>query len=243
MNKNSSMSVLLRGILKENPVFVLILGTCPTLATTTNVAGAFGMGIAALAVLVCSNILISLLRKIIPDTVRIPCYIVVIAGFVTIVQMIVQAFFPALYDMLGVYLPLITVNCIILGRAEMFAGKNTVGKSALDGIGMGLGFTLALVAMATIREVFGAASFAGIAIPFLEPYKIEVLVKAPGGMMVYGCLIALVYALTHGKAPVKKSFSCAGCPNAASCHAATCGSASSHNVHNEAAETEKGGAQ
>ncbi len=243
MNKNSNMSVLLKGILKENPVFVLILGTCPTLATTTNVAGAFGMGIAALAVLVCSNILISLLRKIIPDSVRIPCYIVVIAGFVTIVQMIVQAFFPALYDMLGVYLPLITVNCIILGRAEMFAGKNSVGKSALDGIGMGLGFTLALVAMSTIREVFGAASFAGIAIPFLEPYKIEVLVKAPGGMMVYGCLIALVYALTHGKAPVKKSFSCAGCPNAASCHAAACGSASENNVHNEAAEAEKGGAQ
>ena len=245
MNKNSSMSVLFKGILKENPVFVLILGTCPTLATTTNVAGAFGMGIAALAVLVCSNILISLLRKIIPDSVRIPCYIVVIAGFVTIVQMIVQAFFPALYEMLGVYLPLITVNCIILGRAEMFAGKNSVGKSALDGIGMGLGFTLALVAMSTIREVFGAASFAGIAIPFLEPYKIEVLVKAPGGMMVYGCLIALVYAITHGKAPAKKSFSCAGCPNAGSCHTAACGSASSNNVNNEAAAdtAEKGGAQ
>lgn len=242
MNKNSSMSVLLKGILKENPVFVLILGTCPTLATTTNVAGAFGMGIAALAVLVCSNILISLLRKIIPDTVRIPCYIVVIAGFVTIVQMVVHAYFPALYEMLGVYLPLITVNCIILGRAEMFAGKNAVGKSALDGIGMGLGFTLALVAMATIREVFGAASFAGIAIPFLEPYKIEVLVKAPGGMMVYGLLIALVYVLTHGKAPMKKSFSCAGCPNAGNCHTASCGTENTNNVHNEAA-TEKGGAQ
>ncbi|MBE6652887.1 MAG: RnfABCDGE type electron transport complex subunit E [Ruminococcaceae bacterium] len=242
MNKNSSMSVLFKGILKENPVFVLILGTCPTLATTTNVVGAFGMGIAALAVLVCSNILISLLRKIIPDSVRIPCYIVVIAGFVTMVQMIVQAFFPALYEMLGVYLPLITVNCIILGRAEMFAGKNSVGKSALDGIGMGLGFTLALVAMATIREVFGAAAFAGIAIPFLEPYKIEVLVKAPGGMMVYGLLIALVYALTHGKAPMKKSFSCAGCPNAGNCHTAACGAENTDNVHNEAA-TEKGGAQ
>ena len=212
------------------------------MATTTTVAGAFGMGIAALAVLVCSNILISLLRKIIPDSVRIPCYIVVIAGFVTIVQMIVQAFFPALYEMLGVYLPLITVNCIILGRAEMFAGKNSVGKSALDGIGMGLGFTLALVAMSTIREVFGAASFAGIAIPFLEPYKIEVLVKAPGGMMVYGLLIALVYVLTHGKAPMKKSFSCAGCPNAGNCHTASCGTENTNNVHNEAA-TEKGGAQ
>ena len=239
MKNNSSMAVLFKGILKENPVFVLILGTCPTLATTTNVVGAFGMGIAALAVLLCSNILISLLRKIIPDSVRIPCYIVVIAGFVTIVQMIVQAFFPALYEMLGVYLPLITVNCIILGRAEMFAGKNSVGKSALDGIGMGQGFTLALVAMATIREVLGAASFAGIAIPFLENYKIEFLVKAPGGMLVYGMLIALVFAVTHGKAPVKKSFSCSGCPNAGNCYTGSC-LESSTNVNNEA---EKGGAQ
>ena len=218
--KQNNASILLKGILKENPVLVLILGTCPTLATTNNVIGAFGMGIAALVVLLCSNILISLLRKIIPDSVRIPCYIVVIAGFVTIVQMLVQAYFPALYDMLGVYLPLITVNCIILGRAEMFASKNSVGKSALDGIGMGLGFTLALVAMATVREVFGAASFAGMVIPFLEPYKIEFLVKAPGGMLVYGCLIALVYAITSGRAPLKKSFSCAGCPNAGSCHTA-----------------------
>ena len=215
---------------------MLILGTCPTLATTTNVTGAFGMGIAALAVLLCSNILISLLRKIIPDSVRIPCYIVVIAGFVTIVQMIVQAYFPALYDMLGVYLPLITVNCIILGRAEMFAGKNSVGKSALDGIGMGLGFTLALLAMSTIREVFGAASFAGIAIPFLQSYKIEFLVKAPGGMLVYGCLIALVYVITRGKAPLKKSFSCVGCPNAENCHTACTAAAAD-------SETEKGDVQ
>ncbi len=232
--KNNNMSVLLKGILKENPVFVLVLGTCPTLATTNNVAGAFGMGIAALIVLLCSNVLISLLRKVIPDSVRIPCYIVVIAGFVTIVQMLVQAYVPALYEMLGVYLPLITVNCIILGRAEMFAGKNSVGRSALDGIGMGLGFTMALVAMATIREVFGAASFAGMAIPFLAPYKIEFLVKAPGGLLVFGCLIALVYAVTNGKAPLKKSFSCESCPNAGSCHAAGCESA--------AAEAEKGDA-
>ena len=222
MSSNSNMKTLLQGILKENPVFVLILGTCPTLATTTNVAGAFGMGIAALIVLVCSNILISLLRKIIPDTVRIPCYIVIIAGFVTIVQMVVQAFFPALYEMLGVYLALITVNCIILGRAEMFASKHSVGKSALDGIGMGLGFTLALCAMAIIREVFGNASFAGIAIPFLEPYKLGFLVKAPGGMMVYGMLIALVYVVTSGKAPLKKSFACEGCPCAATCRTGAC---------------------
>lgn len=223
MKQNDSMSVLLKGILKENPVFVLVLGTCPTLATTTNVAGAFGMGIAALVVLLCSNVLVSLLRKVIPDTVRIPCYIVIIAGFVTIVQMIVQAYFPALYEMLGVYLALITVNCIILGRAEMFAGKNSVGKAALDGIGMGLGFTMALCAMSIIREVFGNATFAGIEIPFLAPYKIEFLVKAPGGMLVYGLLIALVYAVTHGKAPLKQSFSCAGCPSAGNCHTGACG--------------------
>ncbi len=222
MKNNSNMSVLLKGILKENPVLVLILGTCPTLATTNNVAGAFGMGIAAMVVLICSNMLISLLRKVIPDSVRIPCYIVIIAGFVTIVQMIVQAYFPALYEMLGVYLALITVNCIILGRAEMFASKNNVLRSALDGVGMGLGFTIALCAMAFIREVFGNASFAGIPIPFLEPYKIAFLVKAPGGMLVYGLLIALVYVITSGKAPLKTEFSCAGCPSAGSCHTGAC---------------------
>ena len=222
MKKNSALSVLLNGIIKENPTLVLILGTCPTLATTTNVFGAFGMGIATLAVLICSNILISLLRKIIPDNVRIPCYIVIIAGFVTIVQMLVQAFFPDLYNMLGVYLPLIVVNCIILGRAEMFASKNSVGASALDGLGMGVGFTLALCAMATLREVFGAASFAGIAIPALNNYKIEFLVKAPGGLLVYGLLIALVFFATAGKAPKKKSFSCEGCPSAHLCGKSGC---------------------
>ncbi len=223
MKNDSALSVMLKGILKENPVFVLVLGTCPTLATTTNVEGAFGMGIAALVVLICSNILISLLRKVIPDSVRIPCYIVIIAGFVTIVQMLVQAFFPSLYEMLGVYLPLITVNCIILGRAEMFAGKNGVGKSALDGLGMGAGFTVALCAMAVIREVFGNASFAGNPIAFLEPYKIAFLVKAPGGMLVFGMLIALVYVITRGKAPKKTSFSCEGCPSKGLCHSAECG--------------------
>lgn len=222
MKKDSSLSIFTKGILKENPVLVLILGTCPTLAVTNNVFGAFGMGIAAMLVLICSNFLISLLRKVIPDNVRIPCYIVIIAGFVTVVQMIVQAFLPELYEMLGVYLALIVVNCIILGRAEMFASKNSVGKSVLDGLGMGIGFTLALCAIAIIREVFGAASFAGIAIPFLEPYKIEFLVKAPGGMVVYGLMIALVCAITAGKAPMKKEFSCAGCPSAAHCGGAAC---------------------
>ncbi len=222
MSKKSSLSVLTNGILKENPTLVLILGTCPTLATTTTVTGALGMGLAALVVLVCSNIFISLLRKIIPESMRIPCYIVIIAGFVTIVKMIVQAFFPDLYATLGVYLDLITVNCIILGRAEMFANKNPVIASALDGIGMGLGFIIALGAMATIREVFGAASFAEIAIPFMEDYKISFLAKAPGGLLVYGLLIALVYAVTKGKSPKKTSFGCDSCPNADSCRIESC---------------------
>ena len=222
MSKTKSLSVFTNGILKENPVLVLILGTCPTLATTTTVTGALGMGLAALVVLLCSNVFISLLRKIIPETMRIPCYIVIIAGFVTIVKMLVQALFPGLYETLGVYLDLITVNCIILGRAEMFAGKNPVLASALDGIGMGIGFTVALGAMATVREVFGAASFAGIAIPFLEEYKIAFLTKAPGGLLVYGLLIALVYVITKGKAPVRTSFSCERCPNADKCQIENC---------------------
>ena len=222
MNEKSSLSVLFNGIIKENPVLVLVLGTCPTLATTTTVDGAFGMGIAALVVLVCSNMFISLLRKIIPESMRIPCYIVIIAGFVTIVKMLVQALLPSLYEALGVYLDLITVNCIILGRAEMFANKHTVVASALDGIGMGIGFTLSLTVMSTIREVFGAGSFAGIAIPFMQNYKIEFLTKAPGGLLVYGLLIALIYTVTHGRAPVKTSFSCEGCPHAGTCGTNAC---------------------
>lgn len=222
MSKNNNVSVLLNGILKENPVLILILGTCPTLATTKNVFGAFGMGVAAMLVLICSNLLISLLRKVIPDNVRIPCYIVIIAGFVTVVKMLVNAFLPELYDMLGVYIDLIVVNCIILGRAEMFASKNTVFKSVLDGVGMGIGFTIALCAMAFIREVFGNASFAGMPIAFMEEYKISFLTEAPGGMVVYGLLIALVYVITAGKGPKKKSFSCEGCPSAAFCEQAAC---------------------
>ena len=215
--KNNHLSVLFKGILKENPVFVLILGTCPTLAMTNSVTSAVGMGLAAMAVLICSNAVISLLRKFIPDTVRIPCYIVVIAGFVTVVEMIIHAYLPDLYESLGVYLALITVNCIILGRAEMFAGKNSVGKSILDGIGMGLGFTLAMFMMSTIREIVGAGTFAGIAVPFFETHKIEIFTKAPGGLMVYGFLIALVNIITKGKAIKKKSFGCEGCPSAGRC--------------------------
>ena len=222
MIKNNNLSILLKGILLENPVFVLILGTCPTLATSTTVIGALGMGLAAMAVLICSNVVISLLRKVIPETVRIPCYIVIIAGFVTIVQMVIQAFLPELYEMLGVYLALITVNCIILGRAEMFAGKNTVGKSALDGVGMGIGFTLALLSIAIIRELLGSGTLAGIEIPFFINHKIEFFIKAPGGFLVYGIMIAVVYKITHGKAPFKKEFSCKNCPSAAICNKSQC---------------------
>ncbi len=220
MKKGNNMSTLLKGILLENPVFVLVLGTCPTLATTTSVIGAFSMGLAAMVVLICSNAVISLLRKVIPDTVRIPCYIVIISGFVTIVKLFIQAYLPSIYSLLGVYLDLITVNCIILGRAEMFAGKNSVGKSALDGIGMGIGFTLALVSIAVIREVIGAGTFAGMAIPFVIDHRIEFFIKAPGGLVVYGIMIAVVNLITKGKAPYKKEFSCATCPSAGVCHSA-----------------------
>ena len=149
--KTNYWKIITNGILKENPTLVLILGTCPTLAVTTQAVNGIGMGIAAMVVLIGSNVVISLLKKVIPDSVRIPCYIVVIAAFVTIVQFLVKAYAPSLDTALGVYLPLIVVNCIILGRAEMFANKNTVLASALDGVGMGLGFTLALFCMGSIR--------------------------------------------------------------------------------------------
>lgn len=194
-------------------MLVLVLGTCPTLATTTSVSTALGMGVAAAIVLICSNIFISLLRKIIPDSVRIPSYIVVIAGFVSVVQMLVRAFVPPLYEALGVYLPLIVVNCIILGRAEMFASKNGVADSALDGLGMGLGFICTLLVMATLREVFGAGSFAGVTIPVLSSYAIPILVKPAGGFFIFGCMIAMVARFTGGKANAE----CEACPGAQAC--------------------------
>ncbi len=219
------LKIFLYGPLKENPVLVLVLGTCPTLAMSVSVINAIAMGLAAAAVLTCSNMVISLLRKVIPDTVRIPCYIVVIAGFVTLVQMLMEAYLPDLYEMLGVYLALIVVNCIILGRAEMFANKHNVLESALDGLGMGAGFTLALLAMATVREVLGNGSFAGMKIGFLQNYRIPILTAPPGGFLVFGCLIALVAYITRGKAPQRKSFDCEGCPSAAFCRKdkASCG--------------------
>ena len=211
---------LLKGLIKENPVFVLVLGTCPTLAISTSVTAAFGMGIAATAVLILSNMAISALRKVIPDRVRIPCYIVLIAGFVTVVELIMEAYAYSLYQSLGVYLSLIVVNCIILGRAEMYANKHGVLDSAIDGLGMGLGFTLALCAMGAIREVLGARTFCGHPVPWFSKNPIGILTMAPGGFFVFGCMIALINKISKGKAIRKKEFGCAGCPG---CNAGQCG--------------------
>lgn len=215
MNKLQNFS---KGLITENPVLVLILGTCPTLATSTNVESALGMGAATTIVLLCSNIVISALRKIIPDKVRIPCFIVLIAGFVTMVQMLVKAYAPALDDSLGIYLPLIVVNCIILGRAEMFAQKNTVIDSAIDALGMGAGFTLTLTAMASIREIFGNGTWMGFPIPVLSDNHISIMAMAPGGFFVFGLLIAIVNKFFKNK-PKKKDFGCAGCPSSGVCGA------------------------
>ncbi|MBO5755157.1 MAG: electron transport complex subunit E [Clostridia bacterium] len=216
--QNKKLSILLKGIIAENPVLILVLGTCPTLATTANLVSALSMGIAATLVLICSGAVISLLRKLIPDTVRIPCYIVVIAGFVTAVQLLLQAYLPSIYNMLGVYLALIVVNCIILGRAEMFARKNPVWDSVLDGLGMGIGFLVALLLMAAIREVLGAGQFFGVSLPFMDKIKIPILVQAPGGYLVFGLLIALMNKLNAKRGGVKKKhFRCEGCPSSAAC--------------------------
>ena len=221
-NKVSKLAILTKGIIKENPVLILLLGTCPTLATSTSTLNGLGMGVSATAVLICSNIVISLLAKIIPDKVRIPCYIVVIAGFVTVVQFVLQAFVPSLYASLGLFIPLIVVNCIILGRAEMFASKNGVIDSALDGIGMGIGFTLALGVMGAVREILGAGTIFGIAVPFLSVHPIMIVALAPGGFFVYACAIAAINYATNGKAIQKKEFGCAGCAMASICSQEKC---------------------
>lgn len=216
-NKKSRLSILTNGFIKENPVLVLVLGTCPTLATTSSVANGFGMGISAAVVLICSNIVISALRNIIPDKVRIPCYIVVIAGFVTVVQLLLQAYVPTLYASLGLFIPLIVVNCIILGRAEMFANKNSVLNSALDGLGMGIGFTFALVCMGAIREFFGSGTLAGIHILDGVIPGMGIFNLAPGGFFTYAILMAFVAYLTKDKSKIKKGFGCSGCAMEATC--------------------------
>lgn len=197
MEKKSSLrSAFLNGIIAENPTFRLVLGTCPTMAVTTSAINGVGMGLAATFVLIGSNVVISLLRNFIPDKIRIPSFIVVICTFVTIVQMLMQAFVAELYASLGMFIPLIVVNCIILARAEAFASKNGVGRSAVDGMGMGLGFTLAITVMGAIRELIGNGTVFGLSV-FGAAYQPMLLLILPaGGFIVYGLLLALINVVT-----------------------------------------------
>ena len=201
--KMSLGRVLMNGILSENPTFRLVLGTCPTLAVTTSAINGLGMGAAATFVLLCSNIVISLLRKFIPNKVRIPAFITIICTFVTIIQLLMQAYLPSLYDSLGIFIPLIVVNCIILGRAEAFASKNGVVASAVDGLGMGVGFTLALTLIGCVREVLGNGTIFGAAVmgTSFEPMLIAVL--PAGGFIVYGLLLGIINAIGNKKKEAK----------------------------------------
>ena len=214
------IQIFTNGLVKENPVLRLVLGTCPTLAVTTAVSNGIGMGIAATFVLFCSNIAISALRKVIPDKVRLPAYITVIATFVTIVQMLVKAFVPALDESLGVFLPLIVVNCIILGRAEMFASKHGVVDSALDGVGMGLGFTLTLTVMSTIRELLGSGTWYGFKVIPESIDRFTFMTTPAGGFFTFGLLMALVVFVENKLGESKKrSIGCEGCPSKGACGA------------------------
>ena len=194
MNK---LQLITKGILKENPTFVLILGMCPTLATTTSAINGMGMGAATMAVLIMSNIVISLIKNLIPDKVRIPAFIVVIASFVTVIQLLMQAYLPSLYKSLGIFSPLIVVNCIILGRAEAFASKNGAFDSALDGLGIGLGFTLSLTLIGAVRELLGSGAIFGQSL--ISGDGMLIFVLAPGGFLVLGYLMVLFNKLTAKK--------------------------------------------
>lgn len=190
----NNFKVLMNGIIKENPTFVLLLGMCPTLGTTSSALNGMSMGLATTFVLVCSNVVISLIKNLIPDMVRIPASIVVIASFVTALQMCMQAFVPDIYATLGLFIPLIVVNCIILGRAEAFASKNGVVPSFFDGVGMGLGFTIALTVLGAVREILGTGKIFGLEV-WPEDYGMLMFVLAPGAFIVLGYLIAIVNKL------------------------------------------------
>ena len=210
--------VFTAGIIRENPVFRSALGLCAALAVTTSASNGLGMGLATALVIILSNITLSLLRKVIPDKVRIPAYIVTIAGIVTMTQMLVRAFAPALNDALGIFLPLIAVNCIVFGRVESFARKNKVFPSIIDGLGMGIGNTIALVLIGSVREILGAGSWFGMVINSGETIRLFVL--APGGLLAFAFLVVLVnkIALKKGKEPV--SLNCRACPSFDRCNAA-----------------------
>ena len=219
----SNFRIITNGILSENPTFVQCIGLCPTLAVTTSVANGLGMGIAATFVLIASNAVISLLRKMVPDEVRIPIFIVVIAGFVTVIEFLMKGFAPELNKSLGIFIPLIVVNCIILARAEAFASKNGVIASALDGVGMGLGFTIALMFLGSVREIFGAGTWLGMPVMnYFEPAML--LILAPGGFIVVGCCMGAFRALQARAArmkglavPAEASTGCGCCAMAKFC--------------------------
>ena len=212
-NKKGKLWELTKGIIKENPTLVTLLGMCPTLAVTVMASNGIGMGLATTFVLICSNIVISLLKKVIPKAVRLPCFIVVIASFVTLIEFLMEGYLPDLYSRLGLFLSLITVNCIILGRAEAYASKNGIFSSLLDAIGMGLGFTLALFAMGSIREIIGTGQWMGIDLHL--PVTMTMFIMPAGGFFTLGCIIAVVNKLANKKPP--QEIGCANCPNAASC--------------------------
>ncbi len=200
---------LYNGLVKENPVFVLMLGMCPTLAVTTSAINGFGMGMSSLVVLAVSNLVISMLRKIIPDEVRLPAFIVVVASFVTVVELLMEAYLQSLYAALGIYIPLIVVNCIILGRAEAYASKNPPLLSLFDGIGMGLGFTVGLTIIGAIREILGSGSIFGISIPGYEPMAF--FIRAPGAFLVLAVLVAIMNAVGIKNRANKITEGCDGC--------------------------------
>lgn len=204
MKNNSKLQIVSNGIFAQNPTFRLVLGMCPTLAITTSAFNGFGMGLAATFILICSNALVSLLRKFIPDKVRIPAYVLIIATLVTLLEMLLKKFIPTLYSALGIYLPLIVVNCIILARAEAFASTNKVGDSILDGLGMGLGFTLALTALGLVREFIGNGTFFMRGLGALPDYSLKFFVLPAGGFLTLGLAMALVNAVSDYRAKKKK---------------------------------------
>lgn len=217
MAENSNLKEFTKGIIKENPNLVSLLGMCPVLAVTTQAVNGIGMGLATTFVLVCSNAVISLVRNFIPKAVRLPSFIVIIAGFVTLIEFLMKGYLPALYDSLGIFLSLITVNCIILGRAEVFACKNKLIPSILDGLGMGIGFTLSLFLTGSVREILGAGTWlAGSELEISFPFQpMTVFIMPAGGFFVLGCIIALVGIISKKKPP--KEIGCGNCPNASAC--------------------------
>lgn len=218
MKPNTPAERLYNGLIKENPTFVMMLGMCPTLAVTTSAMNGLGMGLTTMVVLTMSNMIISLLRKVIPDGVRMPAFIVIVASFVTIVQFLLEGFIPALYSSLGIYIPLIVVNCIILGRAEAYASKNKVVPSIFDGIGMGLGFTLGLTSIGIFREILGAGQIFGFQVMPSSYEPITIFILAPGAFFVLAMLVALQNKLKMKKDPEVKTecgSGCAPCTNSA----------------------------